>query len=56
MSGSGTILFITPTYGVLMGGLAIARIPYITWLKFIAPLVAFFVLLNSLALSIGAAL
>jgi len=53
MSGIGTILFITPTYGVLMGGLAIARIPYITWLKFIAPLVAFFVVLNSVVLSLG---
>ncbi|MGF1728915.1 YfcC family protein [Photobacterium kasasachensis] len=56
MSGIGTILFITPTYGVLMGGLAIARIPYITWLKFIAPLVAFFVVLNCVVLSIGVTL
>lgn len=56
MSGIGTVLFITPTYGVLMGGLAIARIPYITWLKFIAPLVAFFVALNCIVLSIGATL
>ncbi|WP_064609393.1 YfcC family protein [Photobacterium sp. J15] len=54
MSGIGTILFVTPTYGVLMGGLAIARIPYVTWLKFIAPLVAFFVALNCVVLSIGA--
>lgn len=53
MSGIGTILFVTPTYGVLMGGLAIAKIPYITWLKFIAPLVAFFVVLNSIVLSVG---
>ncbi|MCW8328764.1 YfcC family protein [Photobacterium sp. SDRW27] len=56
MSGIGTILFVTPTYGVLMGGLAIARIPYVTWLKFIAPLVAFFVALNVVILSVGAGL
>ncbi|KPU82553.1 C4-dicarboxylate ABC transporter, partial [Psychromonas sp. PRT-SC03] len=53
MSGIGTILFITPTYGVLMGGLAIARIPYIIWLKFIAPLVCFFIVMNSIILSLG---
>ncbi|KHT65248.1 C4-dicarboxylate ABC transporter [Photobacterium gaetbulicola] len=56
MSGIGTVLFVTPTYGVLMGGLAIARIPYVTWLKFIAPLVAFFVALNCIILSIGVTL
>lgn len=56
MSGIGTILFVTPTYGVLMGGLAIARIPYATWLKFIAPLVAFFIVLNCIILSIGVSL
>ncbi|MDN3698509.1 YfcC family protein [Vibrio cortegadensis] len=56
MSGIGTVLFITPTYGVLMGGLAIARIPYIIWLKFIAPLVVFFIALNCVILSIGAGL
>lgn len=56
MSGIGTILFVTPTYGVLMGGLAIAKIPYITWLKFIAPLVAFFIVLNSIVLSVGVSL
>ena len=56
MSGIGTILFITPTYGVLMGGLAIAKIPYGTWLKFIGPLVGFFMVLNTIVLSVGAAL
>ncbi|AGH81052.1 arginine repressor [Psychromonas sp. CNPT3] len=53
MSGIGTVLFVTPTYGVLMGGLAIARIPYITWLKFIAPLVGFFIVMNCIILSLG---
>ncbi|WP_281223345.1 YfcC family protein [Photobacterium sanguinicancri] len=52
--GIGTVLFVTPTYGVLMGGLAIGRVPYITWLKFIGPLVAFFVVLNTIMLSLGA--
>ncbi len=54
VSGIGTILFITPTYGVLMGGLAIARVPYGIWLKFIAPLVVFFIVLNTALLSVGA--
>ncbi|MDX1304343.1 YfcC family protein [Photobacterium sp.] len=54
MCGIGTVLFVTPTYGVLMGGLAIGRVSYIAWLKFIGPLVAFFIVLNTLMLSIGA--
>lgn len=33
-SASGLVNFITPTSGVVMGGLAIARVPYDKWLKF----------------------
>mgnify|MGYP001228449970 CR=1 FL=1 len=54
MFGIGTVLFITPTYGVLMGCLAIGRVPYGAWLRFIMPLVLFFIVLNTIALSISA--
>lgn len=56
MFGIGTVLFVTPTYGVLMGALAIGRVPYATWLRFIMPLVLFFIVLNTIMLSISAGL
>ncbi|HIF9131206.1 TPA: YfcC family protein [Photobacterium damselae] len=56
MCGIGTVLFITPTYGVLMGGLAVARISYGVWLRFILPLVCFFIILNTMILTLGATL
>jgi len=34
-SASGTVNLLTPTSAVVMGGLAIARVPYNTWLKFV---------------------
>lgn len=36
--GSGIVNMITPTSGVLMGALAIARVPWDKWLKFVSPL------------------
>ena len=33
-AGSGLVNLITPTSGVIMGGLAIARVEYSTWVKF----------------------
>jgi uncharacterized ion transporter superfamily protein YfcC len=37
-SASGVVNLVAPTSGVLMGALAIGKIPYTTWLKFVAPL------------------
>jgi uncharacterized ion transporter superfamily protein YfcC len=37
-SANGLLNLITPTSAVVMGGLAIARVGYGTWLKFVWPL------------------
>lgn len=37
-TGSGIVNLITPTSAVVMGGLAIGRVPYERWLRFIWPL------------------
>jgi uncharacterized ion transporter superfamily protein YfcC len=37
-TGSGLVNLITPTSAVVMGGLAIGRVPYERWLRFIWPL------------------
>ena len=43
-AGSGIVNLITPTSGVVMGGLAISKVEYGTWLKFVGKmLVAIFV-------------
>lgn len=51
---SGIVNLITPTSAVVMGGLAIARVPYERYLKWVAPLLLILTLLNMIALSIGA--
>ncbi|EAR53952.1 putative membrane protein [Photobacterium sp. SKA34] len=53
-SASGVVNLITPTSAVVMGGLAIARVPYIRWLKWVAPLLGLIILLTMIVLSIGA--
>ena len=44
-------LFI-PTSAVVMGGLAIARVPYGTWIKFVIPLLILLAVLSMLVLSV----
>lgn len=34
-AGSGIVNLVTPTSGVIMGGLAVAKVEYSTWLKFV---------------------
>lgn len=51
--GSGFTNFITPTSGVLMGALTVARIPWDKWVRFIAPLLAIVVLTGITFLIIG---
>ncbi|EQK38017.1 YfcC family protein [Paraclostridium bifermentans] len=51
--GSGFMNMITPTSGVLMGALAVARVPWDKWLKFIAPLLITITILGIGFLVIG---
>lgn len=52
-SASGLPNLVTPTSGVVMGGLAIGRIGYSTWLRFIGPLLAFLTTMVMVLLSVG---
>ncbi len=52
-AGSGIVNLITPTSGVLMGALAIGRIPYGTFLKWILKLIVFLFFLILVILSIA---
>ncbi|MDI7493921.1 YfcC family protein [Cronobacter dublinensis] len=53
-SASGIVNLITPTSAVVMGGLAIARVPYVRYLKWVAPLILILTVLNMAVLSLGA--
>ncbi|BDM66019.1 transporter [Shewanella sp. NFH-SH190041] len=55
-SASGVVNLMTPTSAVVMGGLAIGRVSYIRWLKWVAPLLAIITIVNMVMLSIGALL
>ncbi|MFY9151830.1 MAG: YfcC family protein [Prolixibacteraceae bacterium] len=48
--GDGFTNMLTPTSGVLIGVLGIARIPYEKWIKWIAPLMLFLIVLGGLLL------
>lgn len=48
--GDGFTNMITPTSGVLIGALGVARIPYATWVKFIWPLILGLIILGFLLL------
>jgi len=48
--GDGITNYIVPTSGVLMANLAIAKIPYDKWVKFIWPLIALWTLLAAIFL------
>ena len=53
-SASGIVNLITPTSAVVMGGLAIARLPYDRWIKYVWKFLAILMIIIILALSIGA--
>lgn len=55
-SASGLVNLVTPTSAVVMGGLAIARVPYVRWIKWVAPLLGILCVLIMIMLSIGALL
>jgi uncharacterized ion transporter superfamily protein YfcC len=51
-TANGLVNLITPTSAVVMGGLAIARVPYGTWIKFVIPLLILLAVLSMLVLSV----
>ncbi|MDU5021762.1 MAG: YfcC family protein, partial [Clostridiales bacterium] len=51
--GTGFTNMITPTSGVLMGALAVARIPWDKWVRFVAPLLAIIVVAGMTFLTLG---
>jgi uncharacterized ion transporter superfamily protein YfcC len=53
-SASGLLNLVTPTSAVVMGGLAIARVPYGKYLRFVWPLIAMLAALTIVVLAIGA--
>jgi uncharacterized ion transporter superfamily protein YfcC len=55
-SASGVMNLVVPTSAVVMGGLAIARVPYGTYLRWVWPLLALLTGLSVIVLAISAAL
>jgi uncharacterized ion transporter superfamily protein YfcC len=53
-SASGLLNLVTPTSAVVMGGLAIARVPYGTYLRWVWPLVAVLGGFSVIVLAVGA--
>jgi len=53
-SASGLVNLITPTAAVVMGALALGRVPYDRWLKFVWKLLIVFLLLTVVFLIVGA--
>lgn len=55
-SANGLLNLVTPTSAVVMGGLAIARVGYGTWLRFVWPVLLLLAILSMAVLSAGVAL
>jgi len=55
-TASGLVNLVTPTSAVVMGGLAIGRVPYERWLRFIWPLLLVLTIIIMAALGLSAAL
>ena len=55
-SANGLVNLINPTFAVVIGGLAIGRVPYDRWIAFIWPLLLILTVFISAALSIAAIL
>jgi uncharacterized ion transporter superfamily protein YfcC len=50
-SANGLVNLVTPTSAVVMGGLAIARVGYGTWLRFVWPILILLAILTVIVLS-----
>ncbi len=55
-TASGMVNLITPTSAVVMGGLAIGRVPYERWLRFVWPLLVILTFIVMAALALATAL
>lgn len=55
-SANGWVNLFNPTFAVVMGGLAIGKVPYHHWLRFVAPLLLILAVIIIIALCIGAIL
>ena len=55
-SASGVMNLVVPTSAVVMGGLAIARVPYGTYLRWVWPLLVLLSALSVAVLAISAAI
>jgi uncharacterized ion transporter superfamily protein YfcC len=55
-AANGLVNLVTPTSAVVMGGLAIARVGYGTWLRFVWPLLLLLAVLSILVLGVGVVL
>jgi len=55
-TASGIVNLVTPTSAVVMGGLAIGRVPYERWLRFIWPLLLVLTVIIMAALGLAAAM
>src|SRR5690625_411629 len=53
-AASGVVNLVTPTFGVIVGALAISKIEMTTWWKFMAKLVAIIVLVSIIILVFSA--
>ena len=52
-AGSGIVNLVTPTSGAIMGALAIAKVDYSTWTKFVGKVIACIILASMLILSVA---
>jgi uncharacterized ion transporter superfamily protein YfcC len=52
-SANGLINLVTPTSAVVMGGLAISRVGYGTWLKFVWPVLLLLAILTIAVLTVS---
>jgi len=55
-SANGLVNLVTPTSAVVMGGLAIARVGYGTWIRFVWPLLIMLAVLSMVVMSIAVVL
>ncbi|MEG0856008.1 MAG: YfcC family protein [Terrisporobacter sp.] len=52
-AGSGVVNLVTPTSGVIMGTLAIAKVDYATWVKFVTKVIIAIFISSSIILSVA---
>ncbi|MDN5804474.1 MAG: YfcC family protein, partial [Microlunatus sp.] len=55
-SASGIVNLVTPTSAVVMGGLALAKVRYDEYIRYVAPLLGILVVACAVFIGIGAAL